>query len=384
MLEEKFASAIRYCVRACDLGLDVRFETRAVGRGRRSASASTRQRTLGPDESHRFATFVVGESNRLAHAASQDAAAHPGALFNPLFLYGGVGLGKTHLLQAIGHQISVDHPDFMIACASTEYFINDALAAVRRGALSEFRSRYQSVDVLLLDDVHVVKTNELAQEELFQVFNVLHDAARQVVVTADGHPQALAPLPERLRARFERGLVADIRPPDLVTRREILRQKDSDRVLSDAVIDYIAGHLASNVRQLEGALNRVIALGKETPHPVTVAGVAAVLRSLTPDSTPLVPSRIVASVSEFYGLTPSDLASRSRSHRITFARHVAMYLLRQETDLSLEKIGALLGNRDHATASHAWERISSLLARDPSAGDDVATIRDGIFSSPAK
>jgi chromosomal replication initiator protein len=306
-----------------------------------------------------FETFVVGSGNRLAHAACQAVAEKPARAYNPLFLYGGVGLGKTHLLHAIGnacHQRGLN-----VLYVSSEEFTNDMINAIRTHTNQAFREKYRSADVLLVDDIQFIAGKESTQEEFFHTFNTLHGQDKQIIVSSDRPPKALNTLDERLRSRFEWGLTADIQPPDLETRLAILRSKAerNGRQIPDEILETIARRVQSNIRELEGALNRVLAFSDLsgtmlTPHLVDVA-----LADLLPQRSDVDPGKIIELVAKEWQTTVDALMGRDRSQKIAQPRQVAMYLLRKETDASLPQIGEVLGGRDHTTVMYAIEKIAS-------------------------
>ncbi|HWD09991.1 MAG TPA: chromosomal replication initiator protein DnaA [Actinomycetota bacterium] len=313
-----------------------------------------------------FDTYVIGASNRFAHAAALAVAESPAQAYNPLFIYGGVGLGKTHLLHAIGHYIHQTQPNAVVCYVSSEKFTNDFITAVGdTGRISGFKRRYRENDVLLVDDIQFLENKEATVEEFFHTFNTLHDAQRQLVLTSDRPPKQLG-LEERVRSRFEWGLITDVQPPDLETRIAILRKKaaldGSD--LSDDVLTFIASRIESNIRELEGALIRVIAFASLDKRPVSLALAETVLKDLYPDSGPgsITPQLIIAETSRYFNITPDELFSPSRNRPVATARQIAMYLCRELTDLSLPRIGQIFGGRDHSTVMHAAAKIRKQMA----------------------
>jgi chromosomal replication initiator protein len=306
-----------------------------------------------------FETFVVGSGNRLAHAACQAVAEKPARAYNPLFLYGGVGLGKTHLLHAIGN--ACHKHGLNVLYVSSEEFTNDMINAIRTHTNQAFREKYRSADVLLVDDIQFIAGKESTQEEFFHTFNTLHGQDKQIIVSSDRPPKALNTLDERLRSRFEWGLTADIQPPDFETRLAILRSKAerTGRHISDDILETIARRVQSNIRELEGALNRILAFADLsstvlTPHLVEVA-----LADLIPQRNDIAPGKIIELVAKEWQITPEALIGRDRSQKVAQPRQVAMYLLRKETDASLPQIGEVLGGRDHTTVMYAIEKIAS-------------------------
>ena len=299
-----------------------------------------------------FDTFVVGTSNRLAHAASMAVAENPAHAYNPLFIYGGVGLGKTHLLHALGH--AAQQRGLQVLYVSSEWFTNDLINAIRSQKTGTFREKYRNGDVLLVDDIQFIAGKEATQEEFFHTFNTLHGAGKQIVVSCDRPPKALVALEDRLRSRFGWGLIADVQPPDLETRIAILRAKaESHSVrMPDEVLAYIARKIPSNVRELEGALTRVLAHAQLMRAPITLETARTVLDGILAYSADLSPDLILSAVARYYKLSEEQLVGRSRARLVSVPRQLAMYLIREETDSSLPQIGQLLGGRDHTTIMH--------------------------------
>ena len=327
-----------------------------------------------------FETFVVGASNRLAHAASVAAAENPAKAYNPLFIYGGVGLGKTHLLQAVGNACRVR--GLQILYVSSEEFTNDLINAIRSHTTESFREKYRSSDVLLIDDIQFIAGKESTQEEFFHTFNALHGQDKQLVLTSDRPPKAMVTLEERLRSRFEWGLTVDIQPPDLETRQAILRSKAerARRVVDPAIIELIARRVQSNIRELEGALTRVMAYADLIGQPFSMELANSALMDLLPRHRTLTPEQIISIVATYYNFTPEILIGRDRSKEIAMARQVAMYLLREETDASLPDIGAALGGRDHTTIMYGCEKITDMIEREDSLRRTVIAIRERLYS----
>jgi chromosomal replication initiator protein len=316
---------------------------------------------------YNFDSYVIGASNRFAHAAALAVAESPARAYNPLFIYGGVGLGKTHLLHAIGHYIQQIQPSAIVSYVSSEKFTNDFINAVGDpGRIAGFKRRYRENDVLLVDDIQFLEHKEATVEEFFHTFNTLHDAQRQLVLTSDRPPKQLG-LEERVRSRFEWGLITDVQPPDLETRIAILRKKavmDGASTLSDDVLAFIASRIESNIRELEGALIRVIAFASLDQRPVSLALAETVLKDLYPESGPgsITPELILAETSRYFNISPEELLSPNRNRTVATARQIAMYLCRELTDLSLPRIGQRFGGRDHSTVMHAAAKIRALMA----------------------
>ncbi len=330
-----------------------------------------------------FDSFIVGSSNRLAHAACMAVAEHPAQAYNPLFLYGGVGLGKTHLLHAIGNLVIDTNPEINVLYVSSEKFTNDLINAIRRNP-EEFRMRYRNIDVLLIDDIQFIAGKEATQEEFFHTFNALHGTGKQIVLSSDRPPKAIVTLAERLRSRFEWGLIVDVSSPDLETRTAILRAKGEalNVYVADEVIDFVAYRVQSNIRELEGSLNRVVAFAKLNNQPITVEVAALALNQLldTGRRQRISNDVIVDVVSQFYNIDLKMLKGRGRSRNVVVPRQVAMYLMREETESSLVEIGSQLGGRDHSTVLHGCDKIKGEINNDLRLRSDVLAIRERLYN----
>ena len=329
---------------------------------------------------YKFETFVVGPSNRLAHAASVAASENPAKAYNPLFIYGGVGLGKTHLLQAVGNSCRAQ--GLTVLYVSSEEFTNDMINAIRTHTTENFRDKYRSTDVLLIDDIQFIAGKESTQDEFFHTFNTLHGQDKQLVMTSDRPPKAMVTLEERLRSRFEWGLTVDIQPPDLETRQAILRSKAerAGRHVEDAVIELIARRVQSNIRELEGALTRVLAYSDLTGQVLTLALAGSALADLLPRTRTLTPPQIIATVADFYNTTTDALMGPDRTKDLALSRQVAMYLIREETDASLPAVGEILGRRDHTTIMYGCKKIADMIERDDTLRRQVIAIRERMYS----
>jgi chromosomal replication initiator protein len=323
----------------------------------------------GFNTKYTFDSFVIGSSNRFAHAAALAVAEAPAQAYNPLFIYGGTGLGKTHLLQAIAQYVSEHQGELSVRYVTSETFMNDFINALRDKRIEGFKQRYRTYDLLLIDDIQFFEHKERIQEEFFHTFNTIYEAGGQIAISSDRPPKEISTLEERLRSRFEWGLITDIQPPDLETRIAILRKKvmaDNIHVPDPKVLEFIAGRISSNIRELEGALTRVVAFSSLTGRPMTEDLAQDVLRDVFPQGEVQQVSieRIQALVSERFGLSLEELCSDRRSQNIVYPRQVAMYLSRELTDSSLPKIGKQFGGRDHTTVIHATSKISRMIRED--------------------
>jgi chromosomal replication initiator protein len=329
--------------------------------------------------------YVVGSSNRFAHAASLSVAEHPGGMYNPFFIYGGVGLGKTHLLHAIGHRALELRPELQVAYVSSEKFTNDVINGIRSQRMDDFRARYRTIDILMIDDIQFIAGKESTQEEFFHTFNTLHQSGKQVIISSDKPPKAIAGLEERLRSRFEGGLSADVQLPDYEMRTAILRQKGDELgiYLPAEVIEYIAQRDQANIRELEGALNKVLAFSQITGSPVALqlAMEALTDAAIGTRRQRLLPIDVLNAVIAHFSISLKELQGRSRTRDIVAPRQVAMYLMREETGTSLVEIGQQLGGRDHTTVMHGIAKIERDLERDPALRQQMMAIRESLYTS---
>lgn len=334
---------------------------------------------------YRFETFVVGSNNKFAHASSLAVAESPGTVFNPLFLYGGPGLGKTHLMHSIGHMILSSNPNMKVLYVTSEEFTNEVIESIRSGninaaSMTKLREKYRTVDVLMVDDVQFIVGKESTQEEFFNTFNALHTAGKQIVISSDKPPKQMTTLDERFRSRFEWGLTADIQPPDYETKMAILRKnaETCDRNISEEVIEYIANNIKSNIRELEGAFNKVVAFAKLNKLDIDITlpvAEEALKDMIDPDrGYEITPSLIIEVVSEHFGVKPEDIMSSKRNAEFVTPRHVIMFLCRKYTDASLKNIAKLLGKKDHTTIIHGYDKIKEDIETNIDLRNKVETI----------
>ncbi len=394
-LENRLSSTVaRLLIGILNTNVEVRF---VVAQGGNGNAGETLPQTLDDEETdsaprprnptlntrYTFDSFVVGGGNRLAYAACQAVAEKPARAYNPLFLYGGVGLGKTHLLHAIGNACHTR--DLNVLYVSSEEFTNDLIDAIRTHTTQAFREKYRSIDVLLIDDIQFIAGKESTQEEFFHTFNTLHGQDKQIIVSSDRPPKALVTLEERLRSRFEWGLAVDIQPPDLETRLAILRYKAerAGRYLPDEILEIIARRVQSNIRELEGALNRIIAFAELSGSTITPKMVEVALADLLPRPRTIRPEKVVDLVARAFNVEAERLLGRERSREVALPRQIAMYLLRQEGHISLPQIGAALGGRDHTTVLYAVEKVADLLERDDRLRQQVVQIRQQLYGQAA-
>jgi chromosomal replication initiator protein len=336
------------------------------------------------NQRYTFTNFIVGSANRLAHAASLSVAERPGHAYNPLFLYGGVGLGKTHLMHAIGNQVIAKFPRKRVVYATSEKFTNEFITSIQQGKIDDFRARYRRIDLLLIDDIQFIADKERTQEEFFHTFNAIHEDGKQIVLSSDRPPKAILTLEERLRSRFEWGLIADLTAPDLETRIAILRAKSEEAAvpITSDVIEFIARKVVSNIRELEGALNRIVAYASMGAMPISIELAQAVLSNVlyNPKKRQVTPERIAKAVADYYGVQMDALRGQKRDKAIVTPRQVAMFLMRAETDVSLLRIGAELGGRDHSTVLHACDKITRESAVNDELRREIAAVRELIYA----
>jgi chromosomal replication initiator protein len=338
----------------------------------------------GVNPRYTFEAFVIGTSNRFAHAAALSVAETPARSYNPLFIYGDAGLGKTHLQQAIAHYVQENYPSFVVRYVTTETFLNQFVDAIRANAMADFKKRYREVDVLLLDDIQFIEKSEQLQEELFHTFNALYQANRQIVLSSDRPPDAISTLEDRLRSRFKMGLTTEINPPELETRLAILRKKAESEAMPPPpeVLEFIASHITNNIRELEGALIRVCAYASLTGEPLNVELAEHVLADIITDSQPrpITPELILQKTSDMFGFSVDEIRGKSRRRPLVTARQIGMYVFRELTDLSYPAIAREFGGRDHTTVIHAVEKVSGLMKERRQIYDQVTELTQAIRS----
>ncbi|HYS27929.1 MAG TPA: chromosomal replication initiator protein DnaA [Candidatus Limnocylindria bacterium] len=331
-----------------------------------------------------FQTFVVGNNSRFAHAACRAVAESPAKAYNPLFLYGGVGLGKTHLMHAIGHAVLEKYKRRKVAYVTSEKFMNEMITSIQEGKMTDFRTRYRTVDVLLIDDIAFLAGKDRTQEEFFHTFNSLHELNRQIVISSDRPPKEIPTLEDRLRSRFEWGLIADIQPPDFETRVAILKSKIGPytKLVPEDVLAFMAHKIQRNIRELEGALIRVVAHASLNHQPISLELATKILQDVIPsaESKTLSIDAISRTVANFYHISLEEMRGKRRDKHIVFPRQVAMYLIREETASSLPAIGQAFGGRDHTTVLHSYEKISTEAKEDPRLQADLRKIREVLYS----
>jgi|JI8StandDraft_1071087.scaffolds.fasta_scaffold00557_11 chromosomal replication initiator protein len=350
-----------------------------------SAATNTHSNSdIGLNPRYVFNSFIVGKGNELAHAACQAVAGKAGEVYNPLFIHGDAGMGKTHLVQAIGHHVLQTNPNAKVRYVSCERFANEFIQSVRSGRMNEFKDRYRLVDVLLIDDIQFLQGKEGTQEEFFHTFNALHQANKQIVITSDRPPKDIQTLESRLQSRFEWGMMADISKPDFETRVAILQAKTREKnyPLSIDLLHTIAGSIQSNIRELEGALNKIIAYHQFKNIPPTLESIQPLLQSFTPTITKrsITPKLLLETVNTYFDITMDEMVGKSREKRLAHPRQIAMYMLREEIKCSYPAIGDQVGGRDHTTAMHACEKITNLIKTDEQLKQDITLLREKIYN----
>lgn len=387
-LESRYANIIRNKLKAVtNKSIGVKFisreEEKLANKLTQSDTETNYKTQLNPR--YTFDTFVIGSENRFAHAASLAVAEAPAKAYNPLFIYGGVGLGKTHLMHAIGHYILDMHPESRVVYLSSEKFTNEFINAIRDNKAVQFRNKYRSADILLIDDIQFLAQKEQTQEEFFHTFNTLHEENKQIVISSDRPPKEITRLEDRLRSRFEWGLITDIQPPNLETRIAILRKiAIADNLdIPNEVLVFIANSVSTNIRELEGALIRVVAYSTLVNQPITPELASEALKEIISSNAPrkVTIQDIQNEVCKYYRLRVEDLKSKKRTKTIAFPRQIAMYLSRELTDYSLPKIGEDFGGRDHTTVIHAHEKISQIVKKDPLLKEAIEKIKRQLINS---
>lgn len=367
-LRSNYLSLIKEVLRAV-AGKDIDVEFVVVKREEEKEEIKIEQKNnFGLNENYTFENFVVGESNKLAHAASLAVAKNPGRSYNPLFIYGGVGLGKTHLIQAIGHYIIKTKPALKVVYITSEVFTNEVINSIQKNKMNEFHEKYRNIDCLLIDDIQFLAGKERTQEEFFHTFNTLHNNYKQIVITSDRIPKEIPTLEDRLRSRFEWGLMVDIAPPDFETRVAILKKKaEKEKIfVPDEVFNFIAEKITSNIRELEGALIRILAHASLSNQEITLDYAKKVLSGIYDKvkKIDLSPDNIKSTVAQYFSLSVKDLEGERRSQDYVVPRQIAMYLIRELTNYSLPQIGEIFGGRDHSTVLHSIEKIKKELKKD--------------------
>ncbi|MCH5249025.1 MAG: chromosomal replication initiator protein DnaA [Lachnospiraceae bacterium] len=340
------------------------------------------------NQKYKFDTFVVGSNNKFAHSASLAVAESPGEAYNPLYLYGGAGLGKTHLMHSIGHFILEQNPNTKVLYVTSEIFTNEVIDSIRSGnaaTINKLREKYRTVDVLLIDDIQFIIGKESTQEEFFHTFNTLHSAGKQIILSSDKPPKDMETLEERFRSRFEWGLISDIQPPDYETRMAILKKNAEiyNKEIDNEVFQYIATNIKSNIRELEGAFNKIIAYSKLKNTDINLAHAQEALKDIIyPDkSKKITPSLIIDVVADYFDISPDDITSKRRNAEFVQPRHIVMYLCRTLTDTSYQNIGNILGNKDHSTIMHGFNKISEEIVNNEELKNKVEAIKEKIKSS---
>ena len=331
-----------------------------------------------------FDSFIVGNSNRLAHAAAYAVAKNPANAYNPLFLYGNVGLGKTHLMHSIAHYILENNPEAKVLYVTSETFTNELIYSIREHKNEEFRNKYRKIDVLLIDDIQFIAQKDMTQEEFFHTFNTLYESNKQIIISSDRPPKEIKTLEERLRSRFEWGLIADIQPPDFETRIAILQKRtviENINIPND-VMEFIAQNIKSNIRELEGALTRIAAYSHLMDETVTLELAQEALKTFLKNDTPAIsPEYIIETVGKFYGISANDIKGSKKPKNIAYPRQIAMYLTRELLDLSYPQIGEVFGGKDHTTIMHAYTKISNDIEENPKLANEIETLKKRIRES---
>ncbi len=335
------------------------------------------------DNRYTFENFIVGSNNRLAHAAALAVSQNPGKSYNPLFLYGGVGLGKTHLMHAVGNHVKKTSPGKKVLYCPSERFTNDLITSIRSKKVNEFKNKYRQIDLLLVDDIQFIAGKEQTQEEFFHTFNDLHEQGKQIILSSDRPPRAIQTLEERLSSRFEWGMIADIQPPDLETRMAILEYKagEANIKFDPEILSKIAGTIQHNIRELEGALTRLIAHCQIYNEEPTIQMVDEILSSIlhNPNRQTVTHKKILTAVSKYYNIPQSDILGSKRNKEIVLPRQIAIYLMRKELSLSYPKIGGIVGGRDHTTIIHGFEKINRLMTQDEDISTDLTKLKEQLY-----
>ena len=382
MITNRYAPLIATClsqVAGQPMSVEILTKAEYENKDARKADTAMDAGTVQLNPKYTFDTFVVGSGNRFAHAAALAVAESPADTYNPLFIHGGVGLGKTHLMHAIGHYVQQQYPEKRLLYITSENFTNELISAIQQGRNMEFRYRFRNVDILMVDDIQFIAGRDSTQEEFFHTFNTLHTAGKQIILTSDRPPQEIAKLEERLKSRFAWGLIADIKKPDVETRIAILREKVRQEHMNipGEVLELIAAHVSSNIRELEGSLIRLNAYAQLVNQPITVELCQEALREVlaTPKTRQITAQVVMQTVSDYYGVTVDDMIKPTRRREITVPRQIAMYLTREMTNMSLPQIGQVFGNRDHSTVLHACKQVEGSIRETPSMASVVNDIK---------
>ena len=382
MITNRYAPLIATClsqVAGQPMSVEILTKAEFENKDARKADTAMDAGTVQLNPKYTFDTFVVGSGNRFAHAAALAVAESPADTYNPLFIHGGVVLGKTHLMHAIGHYVQQQYPEKRLLYITSENFTNELISAIQQGRNMEFRYRFRNVDILMVDDIQFIAGRDSTQEEFFHTFNTLHTAGKQIILTSDRPPQEIAKLEERLKSRFAWGLIADIKKPDVETRIAILREKARQEHMNipGEVLELIAAHVSSNIRELEGSLIRLNAYAQLVNQPITVELCQEALREVlaTPKTRQITAQVVMQTVSDYYGVTVDDMIKPTRRREITVPRQIAMYLTREMTNMSLPQIGQVFGNRDHSTVLHACKQVEGSIRETPSMASVVNDIK---------